>query len=567
VTPPSGASPQRNPKKGKSAKRKADPTPPSGRQPFFDLIMSVYTKKTLLSSLPLTGAGPGYVLQSDVQKVLDEISPLGLIDDDNSTALSRRIRDIICASPDELRVPCTDLELRAGIERVIRDSKYSQSKCAEELDVGLRTVKRKIHDIRARLLDHNKIHLASLNELQQYYKSDTDSAADVNAAISYVNPSKLPPGPSPYLNETDKMLIVMGAGRRSASGLLGGNRYVAQTAGEVIRALGAQALALIELNPDSPSDSSPAGKRLRKTAIDMTKNQPSNRQGSHIIHTTEVPNAQVVLVVASETSCKRLKSMHNSKSTAFCRMVKASFAADVASGKFPPDWEPTPGDFFNMDEVGINPEGVYGKTVHVRYDGDSSSSRMHFAKMKERAAFHTSLLLCSCGDGSLAMPLMVIREGAPGSMTSDKMLNLPPDWLIATSQSAYNNQGFMTLWFKEFVKISGAGPGKWKFLLLDGHQSHTGGEFLRLASQKFVQVIFLRSNASIVDQPNDNGINARFKARYADAFANFRMSYPTPLPITPALMNKVLAAAWDATVTDVTSARVVTDAFVKTRVF
>jgi hypothetical protein len=86
------------------------------------------------------------------------------------------------------------------------------------------------------------------------------------------------------------------------------------------------------------------------------------------------------------------------------------------------------------------------------------------------------------------------------------------------------------------------GPLRPQFVFLDGYDAHFSAVLSEL-KKNGIYVFFLRSNNSINDQPNDNGINAMFEHAFNRAVAQLRLSRPG-LPMTPALVNQCLMEAW-----------------------
>jgi hypothetical protein len=63
--------------------------------------------------------------------------------------------------------------------------------------------------------------------------------------------------------------------------------------------------------------------------------------------------------------------------------------------------------------------------------------------------------------------------------------------------------------------------------------------YYRWARRHYVFIFFLRSQASSIDQPNDRGVNAFFKALFDAAYARYKLKYPS-IPFTRRSLNVVL---------------------------
>ena len=105
------------------------------------------------------------------------------------------------------------------------------------------------------------------------------------------------------------------------------------------------------------------------------------------------------------------------------------------------------------------------------------------------------------------------------------------------------------------------------FLYLDGHDSHWDHKMHTKARENYIFVIFLRSNASITDQANDNGFNASFKGAYSRQYAMWTRTYGQATPFTKAFQNQVLTNAYLELKNSLRVKEMIKDAFMKTRCF
>lgn len=86
------------------------------------------------------------------------------------------------------------------------------------------------------------------------------------------------------------------------------------------------------------------------------------------------------------------------------------------------------------------------------------------------------------------------------------------------------------------------GPLRPQFVYLDGFDAHFSNVLAEMEADQ-IYTFFLRSNNSINDQANDNGINAMFEAAFNRALGGLRRRKPGA-PITPPDCNKGLMEAW-----------------------
>ena len=107
----------------------------------------------------------------------------------------------------------------------------------------------------------------------------------------------------------------------------------------------------------------------------------------------------------------------------------------------------------NFDEVGLNPSGNSTAVVSLK-DEDRSCFRPRAVRAvsSEKAAFWTTLGICTIADGTL-LPFMVIHESSSeGTLTADKFENLPEDFLVSSSSAGYNTRQDFSKFVKWFCK-------------------------------------------------------------------------------------------------------------------
>ena len=64
------------------------------------------------------------------------------------------------------------------------------------------------------------------------------------------------------------------------------------------------------------------------------------------------------------------------------------------------------------------------------------------------------------------------------------------------------------------------------------------------ARENYIFCIFLRANASITDQPNDNGFNAAFKAAYSNQFSLWSQQHRCSTPFTKTYQSEIISASY-----------------------
>jgi hypothetical protein len=90
----------------------------------------------------------------------------------------------------------------------------------------------------------------------------------------------------------------------------------------------------------------------------------------------------------------------------------------------------------------------------------------------------------------------------------------------------------------------GACQGNAFFLFVDGHETPT---YMHVKARDYIFCIFLRANASITDQSNDNGFNAAFKAAYSIQFSLWSQQHRCSTDgtsFTKTYQNEIISASY-----------------------
>ena len=93
--------------------------------------------------------------------------------------------------------------------------------------------------------------------------------------------------------------------------------------------------------------------------------------------------------------------------------------------------------------------------------------------------------------------------------------NLPPDWVIATSQNGWTNNELGLEWLKHFDRsTTNRSTGPYRLLILDGHESHHSADFERYCQEHKIITLCMPAHASHLLQPLDVGCFAVLKKAY-----------------------------------------------------
>lgn len=170
-------------------------------------------------------------------------------------------------------------------------------------------------------------------------------------------------------------------------------------------------------------------------------------------------------------------------------------------------------------------------------------------------------------DGEFLPFIVIHQSAAEATITGHLISGLNKDFLVQTSPSGYNTRPLFAVWMQWFMEQVDAKEGNPFFLFIDGHDSHWDPAMHTMARENYIFCIFLRANASITDQANDNGVNAAFKAAYNYQFAKWRRSYGPTTPFTKTFQNQIIAAAYSQMKDNLKLKAVIKNAFKKTRCF
>ena len=255
------------------------------------------------------------------------------------------------------------------------------------------------------------------------------------------------------------------------------------------------------------------------------------------------------------------------KTTIFINHVHAQIDRLVALGSFTHEEFLRPERNASADEVGLKGDAEAGAQVTL-VDPESGFFRTRAFQnvFSEKGAFWTTLLLISLACGVL-LAFTVVHEAKAATLSKNLTLNLHEDFLVFSSVSGYMERDIFYDWVKWLIAKVDARYGNAFFLYIDGHDSHWDGEMHQYANDRYLFIIFLRSNASITDQPNDNGLNAKFKAAYAREYMIWRQSHSTACPLTRPFVNEIITKAYLRMQADPTLKRCIIEGFKKTRIF
>jgi hypothetical protein len=224
----------------------------------------------------------------------------------------------------------------------------------------------------------------------------------------------------------------------------------------------------------------------------------------------------------------------------FFDMLHNIYACHKKEGHFVGD-EPAPEDVFNVDEVHANPEAKHRKKL-----GCCKRLRKFLICSGDKFPFHVTIVITTCADGTANVKPMVIHSGQ--RMNKNVVENLDDDFSVHLSANGSQDKIGFERWCCCFVEsVRKAKPDNIKtFLFLDGHNSRWTYSGLTHLADNNVVVICLPSHTSIITQPNDNGINAKFHEHTGDAVQRWREQH-AGMKIQKGDANLLICQAWKET--------------------
>lgn len=130
-----------------------------------------------------------------------------------------------------------------------------------------------------------------------------------------------------------------------------------------------------------------------------------------------------------------------------------------------------------MDEVAQSTNNRHERSLKKRKEIGTFNSTITCAH--ERDKFSTTVALCSCADGTMSQPMLVIHsQASENTITAEVYSGFENNRSInvATSKSSYNTQSIFFQMIVDLQKKTGACKGNPIFYWMDNHESHWNGK-------------------------------------------------------------------------------------------
>jgi len=155
------------------------------------------------------------------------------------------------------------------------------------------------------------------------------------------------------------------------------------------------------------------------------------------------------------------------------------------------------GDIYNFDETGFCISIGHDQWIITR----DPTCPVYLGSMTNREL----VTVCETirGDGAV-LPPMIIVPGVIHQQHWYTATSIPDNYLLATSESSYNNDELTIKWIGHFQRFSAERQsGEYRLFLLDGFGSHCTKEFLEYCEVNNIVVFCLPPHSSHLLQPLD----------------------------------------------------------------
>ena len=166
-------------------------------------------------------------------------------------------------------------------------------------------------------------------------------------------------------------------------------------------------------------------------------------------------------------------------------------------------------DTFNFDEVGFMMGVIFAGMVVTTSDGRTR------AKLAQPGNREWSTVIQAVNARGWAIPPFIILAAQNHLANWYQECGLPADWPIATTDNGWTTNEVGLDWIKHFDRHTAPRTkGKYRLLILDGHESHHSTEFELYCKQHNIITLCMPSHSSHLLQPLDVGCFGPLKQAY-----------------------------------------------------
>jgi hypothetical protein len=166
-------------------------------------------------------------------------------------------------------------------------------------------------------------------------------------------------------------------------------------------------------------------------------------------------------------------------------------------------------DIYNFDETGFMMGIIFAGMVVTTSDGLSK------AKLAQPGNREWATVIQGVNALGWAIPPFIILAAQYHLANWYTECNLPADWRIATTDNGWTTNAVGLDWIKHFdFHTAPRTKGRYRLLILDGHESHHSTEFERYCQQNNIITLCMPPHSSHLLQPLDVGCFGPLKQAY-----------------------------------------------------
>ncbi|APA07651.1 hypothetical protein sscle_03g024210 [Sclerotinia sclerotiorum 1980 UF-70] len=177
-------------------------------------------------------------------------------------------------------------------------------------------------------------------------------------------------------------------------------------------------------------------------------------------------------------------------------------------------------DFYNFDETGFM-MGIICPGMVVTSSERNGRNKAIQPGNREWA----TAIICGNGEGETIPPFLIV-QGQVHLSNWYTETDFPADWAIKPTSNGWTNNETGLEWLKHFDKYtSQRRKGKYRMLVLDGHESHESIPFQSYCKSNDIICVKLPSHSSHLTQPLDVGCFSVLKRSYSCQVDEFIKAY------------------------------------------
>ena len=200
-------------------------------------------------------------------------------------------------------------------------------------------------------------------------------------------------------------------------------------------------------------------------------------------------------------------------------------------------------DFYNFDETGFMMGMIRSGMVVTRSD------RVGKPKAIQPGNREWVTAICSvAADGHVVPPFLCVK-GRFHLAAWYSGGHIPASWMVKTTQNGWTDNKTGLEWLRHFEQHTrDRQNGRWRMLVLDGHESHVNAEFDEYCNKNNIIPLCLPAHSSHLTQPLDVGLFSPLKSAYGAEISHLARASITH--ITKDDFFPAFQAAFEATFTE-----------------